>query len=364
MTADLSADGAPTGDFLDDVRMYLSGHRLRGKPTGLVAVSASRTLLETHLRSRVTSLANVRVLAPCDVVGPLADGTAVAGVRLRGRLDGAEETLTADVVVDATGRGSRAGAWLEEAGMEAVAEDRMPIDVAYATRRYRLGRASLGNDLAVLHGLTPQHPRGGVLAVIEGDQAMLTLAGVLGDRPPTDPDGFSAFARSLAFPDIADAIAGAEPFDEPVAHRFPASVWRHYERLQWLPRGFAVVGDAVCSLNPIYGQGMSVAALEAVALRRHLQRHRALHPQRFQREVARVVAPVWQMAVGGDVMFAGFDGQRTTGQRFLGAYIRRLHAAAARDAGLARRFARVSGLVDSPSRLLRPTVAVRVLLAR
>lgn len=364
LTAELQSDGAPTGDFLNDVRLYLSGHRLKSGPTGLVAVSASRALLESHLRSRVRSIANVELRAPWDVEGPVWNGPAVAGVRLLRRPDGAGETVGSDVVVDATGRGSRAGAWLEATSMERAAEVRVPIDVAYATRRYRLGRASLGNDLAVVHGVTPQHRRGGVLAIIEGDQAMVTLVGVLGDRPPTDPDGFTAFAGSLPFPDIADAIADAEAVDEPVAHRFPASVWRRFERLQWLPRGFAILGDAVCSLNPIYGQGMSVAALEALALRHHLQLHRTLHPKRFQRELAGVIAPVWQIAVGGDVMFPELDRERTMAQRLLGAYIARLHAAAARDAGLARTFARVFGLVDSPSRLLRPNVAVRVLVER
>lgn len=364
LTADVAADGAPTGDFLDDVRIYLSGHRLQSGPTGLVALSASRPLLESHLRTRVESMANVRVLAGREAAGLVWDGAVVTGVRVLRRADGGEEELGSEVLVDATGRGSRSPAWLEAAGIDRVTEDRMPIDVAYATRRYRLGRESLGGDVAVVHGLTPEDPRGGVLAIVEEGQAMLTLTGVLGDRPPTDPGGFGAFARSLAFSDIADAITGAEPVDEPVAHRFPASVWRHYERLQWLPGGFAIVGDAVCSLNPIYGQGMSVAALEAVALRRHLDRHRTLHPRRFHRDIARVIAPVWQMTTGGDVMFPEFDRRRTVAQRLLGAYIRRLHAAAARDARLACSFARVLGLVDSPVRLLRPTVAIRVLSAR
>ena len=364
LTADLASAGAPVGDFLDDVRMFLSGHRLASVPTGLVAVSATRVLLESHLRARVAARSNVWFLTRCDVVGLVCDGWHVTGVRLLRRADGnAEEELVGEVVIDATGRMSRAAAWLDEAGLDRPEEERMPIDVAYATRRYRLERSALCGDLAVLYGPTPEHPRGAVLALVEGGLAMLTLAGVLGDRPPCDPDGFTAFARSLPFPDIAGAITDAEPVDDPIPHRFPANAWRHYERLESLPDGFAVVGDGVCSLNPIYGQGMSVAAMEATAVRRHLERHSGLLPGRLQRDIAGVVAPAWQMATGADVMFNAFDERRTMPERLLGAYVTRLHAAAAADADLARAFARVSGLVDSPTRLLSPGIARRVLLA-
>lgn len=121
------------------------------------------------------------------------------------------------------------------------------------------------------------------------------------------------------------------------------------------------MGDSVCSFNPIYGQGMSVAALEALTLRRHLQRHTTPLARRFLRDIARVVDPQWEMAVGGDLIFPGVEGRRTTKLRLVSAYIARLHAAAAHDATLARAFVRVSGLVERPEALLRPGVALRVL---
>ncbi|MPY91835.1 MAG: FAD-dependent oxidoreductase [Acidimicrobiia bacterium] len=373
LTAQLGAEGAPVGDVLADTRMYLSGHRLRPAPSGMVVVSASRPLLESHIRARVADLEGVEVLDRCDVVGLSTSpgspggrggrgGGQVTGARLLRRFEGsAPEVLEGDLVVDATGRASRAAAWLDALGVDGPDEDRVQLDVAYATRRYRLAPGAMGDDLAVLIGPTPRHPRAGVLARLEGGQAMLTLAGVLGDRPPIGPDGFAEFAAGLHFSDIHEALCGAEPLDDPVPYRFPASVWRHYERLGQLPGGFVVLGDSMCSLNPVYGQGMTVAARQAMAVRRHLDRHGRARARLLHRELARVVSPTWQMAAGADLAFPGALGRRNRLQGALGRYVTRLHAAAAHDPSLATSFVRVSGLVDSPTALLRPGVVGRVL---
>jgi hypothetical protein len=190
---------------------------------------------------------------------------------------------------------------------------------------------------------------------------MVTLGGRLGDHPPADPDGFLDFARSLRFPDIYDAVRDAEPLDDPVGFRFPVSVRHRYERLDRFPDGLLVLGDAVCSFNPIYGQGMSVAALEALTLRRHLQHGTRPQPHRFFADLARVVDVPWDIAVGGDLAFPGVQGRPTPKVRLINAYLARLHAAAAHDASLAGAFLRVAGLVAPPQSLLHPGVAVRVL---
>ena len=192
---------------------------------------------------------------------------------------------------------------------------------------------------------------------------MLTLAGILGDHPPTDPDGFLDFARSLRFPDIYDAVRDAEPLDDPVGFRFPASVRHRYELLDRFPAGFLAIGDAVCSFNPIYGQGMSVAALEALTLRRHLERGIEPQPRRWFRDLARVVDVPWDMSAGGDLLFPGVPGHRTLKIRLLGGYLARLHAAAADDPYLATAFIRVAGLVAPPPSLLAPGITLRVLRA-
>jgi hypothetical protein len=265
------------------------------------------------------------------------------------------------LVVEATGRGSRTPAWLDALGDARPEREQVRIGLGYATGTYRLAGDALGGDLAVLHGITPQHPRGGALQVLQDGRWMLTLAGILGDHPPTDPDGFLAFARSLRFPDIYQAIRDAEPLDDPVPFRFPASIRHRSERLDRFPDRLLVLGDAVSSFNPIYGQGMSVAALQALTLRRHLERGVEPQPRRSFPDSARVVDVPWQIAVGGDLVFPAVQGPRTVKVQLLNAYLARLHATAVHDADLASAFVRVAGLVARPESLLRPGVALRVL---
>jgi hypothetical protein len=251
--------------------------------------------------------------------------------------------------------------WLEALGYGRPARDEVRIGLGYTTRNYRLPPGALGGDLAALHGLTPQHPRGGAFQLLDAGRLMVTLGGVLGDHPPTDPDGFLAFARSLRFPDIYETIRDAEPLDDPVAFRFPASVRHRYERLTRFPDGLLVVGDAVSSFNPIYGQGITVAALEALALRRHLEPGVQPQPRRFFADLARLVDVPWDIAAGGDLLFPGVPGRRTLKVRLISAYLARLHAAAAHDATLSSAFVRVIGMVAPPQSLLGPSVVGRVL---
>ena len=362
LTEELAGRGAPLGDQLGDARMYFGGHLMARSRSGLPLLCPSRPLLEDVVRARVAATPGVGVVARCELVAldTSADRRRVTGARVRhdGR---AEEAMPADLVVDATGRGSRVPTWLAALGLPAPAAERVKIGLGYASRVYRAHPAALAGDLGIVRAPVPPRGRGGGLAVVEGDRWMVTLIGVLGDHPPIDPAGFLDFACSLPGSDIGDAIATAEPLDDPVPFRFPASVRRRYERLQRFPERLLVLGDAFCSFNPIYGQGMTVAALEALALRDQLRRRRPPQPATFHRHVARIVDAPWKLVVGGDLAFPGVEGRRTPETRVLGAYVDRLHAAAATDADLAAAFLRVAALVDPPTALMNPRIALRVL---
>jgi 2-polyprenyl-6-methoxyphenol hydroxylase-like FAD-dependent oxidoreductase len=364
LTAELVDRGAPAGDILEHLRCYFGGHLLQPGPSGLLALQASRPVLEASVRARVRALPSVEFIDGCDVVGltTTSDGGRVTGARVVRRLDGsAEQTVTADLVVDATGRGSRTPTWLEMLGYPRPPVDRVQIGIGYASRTYRLVPGLLDGRLGILNAPTPEYPRGGALATIENDRFLVTLFGILGDHPPTDPAGFADFAATLRFPDIGEAMRAAEPLDEPVPFRHPASVRHRYERLSRFPQGLLVMGDAMCTFNPVYGQGMSVAALQALALRDHLRQHTTAQPTDFFGHIGRIVDVPWNMATGGDLAFPNVVGQRTVQMRLLNGYLAKLLAGAAHDPRLGRAFLRVAGLVDPPQVLLAPGVVARVL---
>jgi 2-polyprenyl-6-methoxyphenol hydroxylase-like FAD-dependent oxidoreductase len=363
--AELAAAGRPVGEMAGDLRWYFLGQRIRPAHAGLVFLGGPRPELEAHLRARVAGLSTVDIRDRRIVRGlaTTSDGTRVTGVHLVRQSGGAAETLEADLVVDATGRGSRTPAWLVELGYRRPAEDRVKVDLAYTTRRYRLTADPFGSDLSINSVASPLNPRGAFFIKLPGGTAQLSLTGVLGDHPPTDPEGFLAFAETLSAPEIHAAVKDSEPLDDPVMFRFPASVRRRYERLERFPAGLLVVGDAVCSFNPVYGQGMTVAALEALDLRRLLQSGAEPDPRAFFKAIAPAVDAPWDIAAGGDLAFPDVEGPRPAKVRIGNAYLARLQAAAVHDAKVTEAFFRVAGLVDPPQALFRPGLVYRVFRA-
>lgn len=363
LTEELSASGIPTGD-LGEMRWYFNAWRLQPARTGLVSVTGPRPVVEDHVRARVAALPNVSFLERCDILGLVAtpDRGRIVGVRVQPRAEpGPEQVIEADLVVDATGRGSRTPAWLQELGYPRPVDERVKIGLAYTTRHYRSQPGMFNGVQSINPVASPAHPRGAFFGQIGPDRCILSLTGILGDYPPTELEPFLEFVRSLPVPDVYEAVRDAEPIDDPASFRFPASVRRRYERLARFPEGLLVLGDAVCSFNPVYGQGMSVAALEAVALRRHLRAGVRPSPRRFFHDIARVVDAPWDISAGGDLDFPGVEGRRTFQVRLGNAYIARLQYAATKDARVTDAFMRVAGLIDPPQALMRPRMLFRVL---
>ncbi|MEV8503527.1 FAD-binding protein [Actinoplanes sp. NPDC051475] len=363
LSDELHACGAPLVDLNAGVHWVNDGYRMRRSPSSLIGVGVSRPLLERTVRARVQKLANVRFLPATEATGLLStdDRRRVTGVLVTPR-DGAPERLDADLVVDACGRASRSPVWLAALGYPAPAEDRVAIDVTYVTRCYERESRHLGGLLGALTNAVPQRPRTGIVAALEDDRFAVALSGVLGEQPPTDDEGFVRFADSLGVPMISSLVREAVPVGEPARMRYPASLRRRYERLRRFPLGYLVTGDALCSFNPIYGQGMTVAATEGLLLRELLQGDKNNLWRRFFRGAARLIDGPWSIAVGTDLRFPQVEGRRTLRVRLVNAYVHRLHAAARTDAVLGTAFLRVLNLVDPPHRLLRPAIVRRVLV--
>lgn len=367
ITDELIADECPTGDYAGDCRWYFNGRPLKRESIDYIAVPATAPLMERHIRERTQALPNVVFAEEREVLGleTAAEHRKVVGVRVQRTRRGAkDEVIAADLVVDATGRGSRTPVWLEEMGYGRVEEERKKIGLGYTTQHYRMpeGVDPWHGDLAVIPVAYPDSPRGAIFTKTDHGKIELTVYGLLGDHPPTDQAGFYEFVKSLSVPDIYEALQYAIPIDEPVAFRYPTTIRRHYESLDRFPDGLLVVGDAVTSFNPVYAQGMTVAALSALTLRGHLHSGAAPQPLQFFRDLAKdVVDAPWEMTNTVDLGFPGVEGERPFKVRFGQKFLRLVQIAATRDAKVTSAYMRAAGMVDGPEALQRPGFILRVL---
>ena len=362
LSDELIAAGGLVGDFGNNVRWYLNGRQLSRVDAGLPAISASRPLIEGTIRDRVRALPNVSILDGHDIVGlrPSIDLTRITGVRVTGLHGQGSQILPADLVVDATGRGARTPLWLSELGYAEPPTDRVNIDLSYASRLFTTPPELFGDDIVITTTRYPGQLRGSVMQRLEGGRVLVTQIGIVGERPPADLDGFLGYARSLPVPDTYDVVRASRPLDDGVQFRFPTYVRHRYERLTDFPAGLLVVGDALCNFNPVYAQGMSVATLDAAALRDELRGGPDIDPLRFFAAASRFLDAPWGIAVGADLATPGVVGTPLPPSPLTGEYLGRLQAGACQDPELARAFLRVSSLVDPPTALLRPDVVARV----
>jgi 2-polyprenyl-6-methoxyphenol hydroxylase-like FAD-dependent oxidoreductase len=359
LSRDLIARGALRFDPAADGHYHLDRDRLLAvRPSGMEAILLSRPLLEDEVRRRVLAFTRVRAV-PGVAAEPVLEGDRVIGVRLDGD-DRTGEFLAADLVIDATGRGSRTPAWLERHGLPRPAESTVDVGIVYTSYVFPRRPDDVGGLPLVLTSARPEQPRLVIALAVEGDRWLVNAIGYRGDRAPADLAGFRAFLDTTDGPEIAALARSREPLDEPAAamHRFPASLRRHYERLPALPDGLLVTGDAVASFTPVYGQGMTVAALEALQLLDALARGREGLCRRFTTAAGRIVDLVWDMSAGSDLALPFVPGPRPLKNRLLNRYVDMVVRAGTVDADVALRFLRVVNMLDGPQALLAPRMVI------
>jgi 2-polyprenyl-6-methoxyphenol hydroxylase-like FAD-dependent oxidoreductase len=371
---DLAGCGAVVLDAAADVAWLTPAGWARRSPSDLDMLSCSRHLLEWAGRRRVAALERVRIVEGVEVqrLLPAADGTGVKGiwVRHRGQTRGGhpiEGEVRADLIVDAGGRGSRAPRWLFELGYDAPEDTVVDSSLAYASCVFEIPASHDCRWRALyIQAQPPEGTRGGLIVPIEGDRWLVTLSGRGSDAPPTDEQGFFAFARSLRSPVLYDAIKGAERVSPISGYRGTENRLRHFERMSRWPTGFVVLGDACCAFNPVYGQGMTTAALGAVTLgdSLHAFRGRFDNPlssvrlaRDFQRRLARVIRTPWEMSTGEDYRYpTTVGGSPNWLTRWKHRYADRIVRLSTHDPKVHHAFLRVMHMLRSPASLFHPRV--------
>lgn len=361
---DLAQAGCPVGDITGRFLWHQYGTYKSREDVGLEGVCVSRPMLESAVRNRVRALPNVTFLEGQDCEQPIFDPSSarVTGAVAKNRSTGESSVIASDLVVDTTGRGSQAPKYLESWGFGTPPTTTVNVDVGYATRVFERRPDDLGGYSGIVIAAdAPKSRRYAVAIATEGNRWVVTLAGMLGDHPPTSDSGWLDFASTLPTRDIIQLVRDRDALEPTSTYRYPANQRRHYEQMKRFPASYLVLGDGLCSFNPIYGQGMSSAALQTIALGEALRSaNDAQLARRFFGRAAKVVGNPWLIATGEDFRYPEVEGKRPPMNGFVRRYLERVHRAAATDPVVNRRFFEVLTLLAPPQSLTTPRLMARV----
>lgn len=368
LESDLIAAGTLVLDQSADAMIRFKGGWAERINSGHKVFSMSRPLLESLIRSRVLYNPQISVREGYEVQQLLtdADGKTVTGLQIRQRGGQETEILTADLVVDASGRTSKAPEWLEKIGYPQPKETRIDAFVGYATRWYEVPESHKGDWHAMwIQSVWPTVPRGGIILPIEGNRWQVTLFGVAKDYPPADEDAFLQYARTLASTRFYEAIKNAKPISPVHSFRSTVNRLRHYDKLGRFPEHLVVLGDAYCAFNPTYAQGMTVASIGAETLMQCLQESGGKLDglsMTFQKRVAKAIAPAWMMTTTEDLRWETTEGgKKGLMDRVIHWYTDKVFTLISQDADIYRAFIPVQHMLKPPTSLFAPSIARKVL---
>jgi 2-polyprenyl-6-methoxyphenol hydroxylase-like FAD-dependent oxidoreductase len=367
---EMIAAGVPLVDMANEIAWYTrAGWGVRF-PSEMKVLAFTRPVLDLHLRRRLSSIPRVKIMDNTDVLRLLPDGkNRLAGVLICPRSSESDrrvaKELRADLVVDTTGRASRAPRWLNDLGYAIPEESVVDAHLGYASRLYRIPD-DFDRDwkCTYVQSAPPQRNRGAILFEVEGNRWLVTLTGGGRDYPPSDEAGFLEFARSLPVSTIYDAMCAAEPITPIKTHRGTENRLRHLDRAKELPENFLLLGDAVCAFNPVYGQGMTTAALGALTLRNTLRDDASLRglSRRFQKRLGKVNKAPWLLATGEDYRYPGTKGHGAgLMTKFMHRYMNHVVELATESVAVRHVLLRAFSMLVPPTALFHPRIALRVL---
>lgn len=377
LNAELIAAGAISVDWSADILCLSSMGAAPRSPSDLITSACSRNLLEWSIRHCLTGFDRVQFLEATQVKKLLHNNSQsrVTGVQLRDRDNSELGELTADLVVDASGRNSSLPKWLEELGYPTPAETVIDASLGYTTRWYERP-ADFQADWKILL-VFPQPPhqrRGGIIAPVEGNRWSLSLYGFDGDYPPTDEAGFLEFARTLENPILYETVKNAKPNSPVYSFRRTENRLRHYEQLSKLPEGIIALGDGVFAFNPYHGKGMTAAALSALVLDRSLnqrwqksQHNGSNFSQYFQKQLARSLKNLWLSTTRSDSFWLKSEDSLTTAKKpnYIGQlkqqYSKQVMILSMEDPEISRTAYEVYHMVKPPMAYFHPNIIAKVL---
>ncbi|MGB3486008.1 MAG: SgcJ/EcaC family oxidoreductase [Mycobacterium sp.] len=363
---ELAYAGAVVDEGHDLSRLYIrvAGNELKPNgnltdPGSLAAYQASRPFIEFHLRRRITALANVTVLDNHEVIEPVLSADRVTGARIVNHANGVTITMDGDVVVDATGRTARTLAFLDRHGFSPPPTHRAPSTWGYSSQLMHIAPGRIPERMAfVSQGSSAP---GALLVAYEHDTWMLSVSRPIEcGTPPRNFTELMVESEQILPAAIMSVLRDATPIGQIAISRSTAAGWRRYDQMSSPPNGLLVIGDALCNLNPLHGQGMTMAALQAHALRDCLRAGNTDLARRFYRAAAEHIEPVWVMNQTTERRPAAGT-PRTLRGRVRAWMQRSTLAAATADIVVAERILRVRNLIDPPTRLHDPILLVRIL---
>ncbi|MFN6519128.1 MAG: FAD-dependent oxidoreductase [Nostoc sp. CreGUA01] len=370
--AELTNSGTPIMDSVADCPWLGFNGWAPRFASDLTSCACSRNLLEWTIRRRLAANDRIEFVQGGQVTNLLSNSnkTSITGIRVSFR-NQPEAEILANLVVDASGRNSHTPEWLKELGYQSPQQTVVNSFLGYATRWYHPPENFQADWKAFLiTSKPPHHTRSAVLYSVEGNRWIVTLAGVSRDYPPTDEAGFLDFAQSLRSPTIYQAIKDAQPISPIYAYKRTENSLRHYEKLSRLPEGLIIVGDAVCAFNPIYGQGMTTAALGALTLDECLSKQLSKQsngnliglPRYFQKQLSKTISVPWLMATGEDFRWPDTEGGKPDLlSKFTQQYLDRVLLLQAESAEIHQLFLEVMNLLKPPSAFFQPNILMQVL---
>jgi flavin-dependent dehydrogenase len=371
---DLMAGGASKLNFGRDIEMRSPNGWLPHYETDMEATASSRRLLDHTVYERLSENPKVIFKANCQVAAICTDddNERVIGVQVHNRANGRVEDIPAELVVDASGRSSKAPEWLRQNGFQPPEEQTVNAFPGYATRIYEIPE-EFADDWKVLY-IMPNPPhvtRGAIILPMEGNRWHVSLIGMNRDYPPTDEAGFLEFARSLVSPKIYDGIKNAKAVTPISGYRRAANRMRRYDRMEKYLEGFLALGDAVYALNPVYGQGMTLAAIASQLLDKNLAEHAEMNPgddfsglaQKFQGQLAKELVAPWQTATNEDMRWTDTEGKQEldAASKFIGGYFNMVLKTMPHSVKVTNSFYQVQHMIAPPTILMKPDVLLTVL---